>query len=136
MSNYCLETKCMQCCTETNMLLSYHDIEKIKKRGIDPLLFIVESDGWLHLKNSHGRCVFHDGDKCTIYEDRPEGCTLYPVVYDADNHHAVLDEECPQRHCFPLEKPRANQLVTLIATLKHERTQRRHSQKKKNGLRQ
>jgi hypothetical protein len=118
---------------ETNMLLSYHDIKKIQKRGIDLIFFIEDSNGWLRLKNSHGRCVFHNGNTCTIYEDKPQGCTLYPVVYDTDNQRAILDEECPQKHCFPLKKSIVHQLHALVTTLEHERNQRQYTHKKEHS---
>ncbi|MCJ7697381.1 MAG: YkgJ family cysteine cluster protein [Thermoplasmata archaeon] len=124
MSNRCLETKCIQCCKETNMLLSYHDIEKIQKLGYDHAFFLREHGGWLQLKNSQGRCVFHTGEKCTIYEHRPKGCSFYPIVYDKDNNGAILDSECPQKLCFPLIKSKIQQLLHLISTLERERNQR------------
>jgi uncharacterized protein len=124
MLNCCLETKCMQCCKETNMLLSYRDIEKIQKMGFDRQFFISEHNGWLQLKNHHERCVFHDGTQCSIYSQRPEGCILYPVVYDKDNACAILDMECPQKHCFPLTNSKKQHLYDLIAVLQKERIER------------
>lgn len=130
MSNCCLETKCIQCCIETNMLLSYRDIENIQKMGYDRKFFVSERNGWLQLKNHQGRCVFHNGVRCTIYHQRPEGCTLYPVVYDKDNQCAILDSECPQKQCFPLSKTKSQQLDILISILEKEKIER--VQKKKN----
>jgi uncharacterized protein len=112
------------------MILSNHDIEIIEKFGYDRTVFSENHHDWIQLKNIHGRCVFHDGNKCTIYEHRPEGCKLYPVVYDKDNHRAILDLECPQKQCFPIRKPTTEQLYGLISTLEHERTQRQHTRKK------
>jgi Fe-S-cluster containining protein len=124
MSSICLETKCIQCCIETNMILSYRDIENIQKLGYDNKFFVTEHDGWLQLKNDKGRCVFHNGTRCTIYHQRPEGCTLYPVVYDKDNQKAILDSECPQKHCFPLSKTNSQQLDNLVCLLEKERSDR------------
>jgi len=124
MSSCCLETKCIQCCVETNMLLSYHDIENIQKMGYDQKFFISKRNGWLQLKNHQGRCVFHNGIRCTIYHRRPKGCALYPVVYDKDNKSAILDSECPQKQCFPLSKTKSQQLDTLVSILEKERTER------------
>jgi Fe-S-cluster containining protein len=107
------------------MVLSYHDIENIQKMGYNRKFFLSERNGWLQLKNHQGRCVFHNGTRCTIYHQRPEGCTLYPVVYDKDNECAILDSECPQKNCFVLEKSKIQQLFDLISALQHERTQRK-----------
>jgi Fe-S-cluster containining protein len=134
MSNCCLETKCMQCCVDTNMILSYRDIETIQKIGYDYHFFVSEHNGWLQLQNDKGRCVFHNGTQCTIYDKRPEGCTLYPMVYDKDLKSAILDSECPQRHCFPLVKSTEQQLFDLIATLERERNQRQKKKRKKEKL--
>jgi uncharacterized protein len=125
MKNRCLGTKCIQCCIETNMLLSYHDIEKIQEMGYDPQFFVLERNGWLQLKNHKGRCVFHNGMRCTIYKQRPEGCTLYPVVYDKDNNCATIDQECPQKQSFFIKKNVGSTLITLISTLQRERTRRK-----------
>lgn len=125
MENCCIETKCIECCKETNMLLSYQDIERIKKLGYDDAFFIKRHHGWLQLKNKNGRCVFHNGTKCTIYENRPEGCTLYPVVYNAITKSAILDAECPQQKCFSISKEKIKQLIALVSTLEQERMQRR-----------
>jgi uncharacterized protein len=112
------------------MILSYRDIENIQKQGYEQKFFVTKHDGWLQLKNDKGRCVFHTGTRCTIYHHRPEGCTLYPVVYDKDNQRAILDCECPQKHCFPLEKSKIQQLFDLISTLERERNQREEQKKK------
>lgn len=124
MTRCCLETKCIQCCLETNMLLSYRDIEIIEKLGHQKDFFVVEKEGWLQLRNHHGRCVFHNGNKCTIYNHRPEGCSLYPIVYDKTNKQAILDDECPQKTLFSLPKTKQEQLRTLVRLLQKERTQR------------
>lgn len=124
MTRCCLETKCIHCCIETNMLLSYHDIETIETLGYEKDFFVEEKNGWLQLKNHHGKCVFHNGNKCTIYNHRPEGCSLYPIVYDKTTKQAILDEDCPQKTLFSLSKTREQQLIGLVCLLQKERTQR------------
>jgi Fe-S-cluster containining protein len=107
------------------MILSYQDIKTIEKIGFNQEFFVTKHNGWLQLKNQNGRCVFHNGTLCTIYDQRPEGCTLYPAVYDDDANRAVLDTECPQRHCFHLSDKKTQQLTTLISRLKKERAKRK-----------
>lgn len=109
---------------ETNMFLTSRDIQLIEKRGFTREFFVSENNGWLQLKNHHGRCVFHNGNKCIIYEHRPEGCRLYPLVYDKTHEEVILDDECPQRHCFPLTKEKNSQLKRLVCLLETERIQR------------
>jgi uncharacterized protein len=107
------------------MILTSKDIETIKKLGYTDGFFVSEKNRWLQLKNNKGRCVFHNGTLCTIYDDRPEGCVLYPIVFDKDHHKAILDSDCPQKHCFPLTKDKSQQLNKLIQVLEKERTERK-----------
>jgi Fe-S-cluster containining protein len=124
MATCCLRARCNLCCQHTNMLLSVQDIERITSLGYDQDYFLEERNGWLQLKNTHGRCVFHTSERCSIYDDRPQGCRLYPIVYDADHGTAILDAECPQRQRFRLGKHHVHELMLLIATLHQERTRR------------
>jgi Fe-S-cluster containining protein len=78
-------------------------------------------DGWLQLKNYDGRCVFNDGKKCSIYEYRPEGCKLYPIIYDEDKNHATLDVDCPHRDEFKISKIKEKIVFSLVEILIEER---------------
>jgi len=89
MKSPCRYFNCIQCCKETVMLLSNADIKRIENLGFSRDLFVDDVEGWLQLKNQNDHCVFHDGMKCLIYAHRPEGCTLYPIIYDMDNDCAV-----------------------------------------------
>ena len=117
--------KCIRCCLETEMPLLEKDVELIKKLGFDYDYFVVNKDGWLQLKNYDGRCVFSNDGKCSIYEDRPEGCESYPIVYDEDNNCAALDEYCPYRDEFKISEIDRAMLTVLITKLKDERKQRK-----------
>jgi hypothetical protein len=107
------------------MVLTKKDIELIKKHGYDDAFFVCEHDGWFLLKNSEGRCVFHNGTQCCIYEFRPEGCSLYPVVFDKDTNTMILDSECPQKNLFPRSKQKETQLRHLVSVLEGERALRK-----------
>jgi len=115
------------------MVLTYRDIKNIQKIGYDRQFFVLEQNGWLQLKNYQGRCVFHNGKQCTIYFKRPEGCTLYPVVYDKNNNGAILDSECPQKYCFLLSKVKSQQLHKLISILEKERAERMQAENSKKS---
>lgn len=130
MANCCQATKCFQCCVETNMVLTNHDIETIQKLGYDSEFFVTENNGWLQLKNTQGHCVFHDGTGCIIYPHRPKGCTLYPIVFDKTKNCAILDNECPQRHCFFLSHIKEQNLKKLVYTLQKERKNRKKRTKR------
>jgi len=132
LSTCCLRARCIRCCRHTNMLLSSDDVASITRLGYKPMNFVEEHDGWLQLKNAQGRCVFHTGKRCGIYDHRPAGCRLYPIVYDDDARRAILDADCPQRHKFHRTTKNADALAALIATLQRERAQRDKNSSPKN----
>ena len=125
MKSCCIDYKCIQCCLDTNMLLSYQDIERIKRLGFDTNFFVTGRGGWLQLKNQDGRCVFHSGVMCTIYENRPDGCKLYPIIYDKDKKHVVFDKDCPQRDKFHMSKSITKQLYDLVSKIECERAEQK-----------
>lgn len=127
MKSPCIHYQCIQCCLETEMPLSRRDIERITGLGFDDDYFVVNRGGWLQVKNSEGRCVFHDGKHCTIYVNRPEGCQLYPIIYDEDKKCATLDDECPYRDEFTISENDRVTLRSLVTKLKDERRQRKEN---------
>ncbi len=120
-NNPCKTFHCIHCCKKTLMFLSLDDIKRIKELGFSHEFFVDEVDGWLQLKNKNGLCVFHDGSSCTIYDHRPYGCQLYPVIYDADNDCAIIDEECPHGKYFSLTKSIEKELFSLVDRIEGER---------------
>jgi uncharacterized protein len=131
MKNPCLETHCLRCCTNTNMILTKQDIDIIRTLGYSPDFFVQEKNTWLQLKNTQGRCVFHNGTICTIYDHRPKGCQLYPVVFQKNDRKAIHDNDCPMRKYFPLTKEKSQELQTLIQLLEAERAERKKNEMKK-----
>ncbi len=87
---------CGRCCHETEMPLTEEDVRRISDLGYDPKEFAVKVDGVYRLRNVNGKCYFLDEqNRCRIYEHRPIGCRIYPVVLDVERGKAVLDDECP-----------------------------------------
>jgi hypothetical protein len=107
------------------MILSSDDIKKIEGLGFKKDFFVVQKDGWLMIKNHDGRCVFHDGSKCTIYENRPIGCKLYPVIFDKDKSCAVFDMDCPHRNCFEMSDSIINELYAVVRKVEYEKSKRK-----------
>jgi len=124
MKNWCLQYGCIKCCLNTKMPLSTSDIEGIRGLGFSEGFFVTKRDGELRLKNLNGRCVFHNGQRCTIYNGRPEGCRLYPVVFDENKGRAVLHGYCPHRNKFQLTPAISCQVVKLVRKLDAERKRR------------
>ena len=124
MKSCCIDNNCIKCCLETRMPLSNQDIKRITKLGFDPKSFVKTRNGWLQLKNKDGRCFFHSGTICMIYKDRPEGCKLYPIIYDKDENSAVFDRDCPYRGNFKMSKNVVKKLYALISKLEIEKNKR------------
>jgi len=113
------------------MLLSNSDIQKIEKKGYNRNYFVKSKKGWLKLKNNDGKCVFHNGKICLIYESRPKGCKLYPLIFNKEYKSAVVDEDCQYEDSFRFNKKDVNQLYRLITQMISERKNRKkkHNQK-------
>lgn len=77
------------------MALSEEDMRRIESLGYKRESFAVESKGFVILKNVNHRCVLHDGTRCTIYDTRPRGCRLYPVVFAEYSGRSTMDRMCP-----------------------------------------
>ena len=88
---------CGKCCHETEMPLTLEDIERIESLGYSRRDFAIKVGGIYRLRNVNGRCYFLGKDnRCRIYENRPLGCRIYPVVLDS-NGKAIVDDLCPKR---------------------------------------
>jgi len=124
MKNWCLQYECIKCCLNTKMPLSTSDIEGIGHLGFSEDFFVTKSDEELRLRNLNGRCVFHNGQRCTIYNDRPEGCRLYPAVFDENKGRAILHSYCPHHKKFQLTPTISCQVVELVRKLNAERKRR------------
>jgi Fe-S-cluster containining protein len=109
------------------MLLSSDDIKKIEQLGFKKDFFVVQKDGWLMLKNHDGKCVFHDGSRCTIYDNRPVGCKLYPVIFDKDENCAVFDNDCLHRNCFEMSETIINKLYAVVRKVEYEKSKRKYN---------
>ena len=108
---------------KTEMPLSYSDMDRISQLGYKIGDFTVKSrDGW-RLKNRSGRCVFLSSSGCDIYIHRPEGCRLYPLVFDKESGQNVKDDICPHREEFKVTKNDEKKLTLLLQKLKRKTMQ-------------
>ena len=114
----CVNHRCVQCCIETRMPLSVFDVTKIVKRGYDLSDFTIKAGEGRQLKNITGRCVFLSEDGCTIYPYRPEGCQLYPLIYDEERRKAVMDHLCPYASEFDVTNVDIAKLKHLLRRLR------------------
>ncbi len=99
-----------ECCARLRLLLTPYDILRMKKRlGIPSDQFLEQYTETLldqhprfpmvklKMKQEKGhRCPFVTEKGCTIYEDRPEACRLYPV----GRASALVDRETNAREKY------------------------------------
>lgn len=121
MNSVCLHYGCTKCCMNTKMSLSNSDIARIKGLGFYEDSFVLERNGSHYLKNLSGRCIFHNGKQCTIYNDRPDGCRLYPAVFDENKGKVILHLYCPHHGRFQLKSHISRDVINLIRRLDLEK---------------
>ncbi len=115
---------CGKCCLNTEMPLTKDDIKRIEKLGYPKEYFITYKNGIPRLRNINGHCIFLDIQtrKCKIYEHRPTGCRLYPLVYDAEKRGVIVDNLCPKAKEIPEKdvKKLKMKVIELLKTLEEE----------------
>jgi len=116
----CKKHNCVECCVNTQMPLTRKDLERIRKLGYNLREFATKTAGGWKLRNKDGKCVFLAENGCAIYEHRPEGCRLYPLVYDEEKRMCVLDEFCPYRYEFQVKKSDVKRLRRIMEILERE----------------
>jgi len=120
----CVKHKCVKCCLETRMPLSNLDLKRILKLNYRLECFAEKTQGRWRLKNNSGRCGFLLEEGCGIYSHRPEGCRLYPLVYDETLKKAVIDPLCPYGYLFKVRRNEVERLKTLLEKLTWLTTQK------------
>jgi uncharacterized protein len=79
----CLE--CVNCCRKLRPIIVKEDITKFEKEfGLSEneiLEKYTETDEFNELRLKGNPCVFLDGNKCEIYQSRPEDCKSYPHLH-------------------------------------------------------
>jgi len=99
------------------MPLTSSDIERIAKLGFNPDEFTVVEEGEIRLRNVSGKCFFLTDNGCKIYPHRPEGCRLYPLIYDESSSSFLIDSLCPYRHEFKVREEDKTRLIRLLKRL-------------------
>ncbi|MCP8304834.1 MAG: YkgJ family cysteine cluster protein [archaeon] len=132
--NPCRVHRCIECCIQTEMPLTKYDVERIKRLGFEKNFFVIEDGGSLRLKNESGRCVFLRDYGCSIYEYRPEGCRLYPLVYNPYKKHFEMDYLCPFNFEFKISEEDVEYAKRFIQTLEVEEMYRRKKSHKRRVI--
>jgi Fe-S-cluster containining protein len=85
------------------MLLSKTDIKRIKKTGYKTKDFVlIDTSGFAKLRNTRGHCFFYqpNGRRCSVYDVRPTGCRIYPIIYSMEEG-VIVDDFCPRWKTVP-----------------------------------
>ncbi len=134
---YCpFSDRCYECCLETEMPLAERDITRIEKLGFQIDEFLEEQDGFMVLRNIASKCFFLKENRCTIYENRPEGCRYYPLIYDLDTDEFVIDDLCAHVIDFdpniyqPLHEP-IRYFIYMLLSEKEIREEKTREEKRK-----
>jgi len=107
--------RCGLCCIDTEMILTPSDIARLEALGFKREYFTVRDGRLYRLRNVDGRCVFFRNGRCVVYEYRPIGCSMYPIVIDAESGKVTVDEACPLAHTTSdAELERAKRYARLI----------------------
>ncbi|MFP3282578.1 MAG: YkgJ family cysteine cluster protein [Nitrososphaeria archaeon] len=114
--NPCIAHGCHSCCVRTEMPLTMRDVERLESLGYRREDFTRHVDGVLVLATKDsGDCFFLGEDGlCTVYERRPDGCRIYPLVWSAERGAAILDPDCPYTREFSFGPDDVSVLMGLV----------------------
>ncbi|MFC1803089.1 YkgJ family cysteine cluster protein [Thermoproteota archaeon] len=113
----CRTQSCSKCCVNTHMPLTRIDIKRISKQGYRYKDFVIRRKRERYLKNLNGRCFFLGDNGCNIYSHRPDGCRLYPLVYNENTSQVVIHDLCQYGNMFKVSRDDIENLHSLIKNL-------------------
>jgi Fe-S-cluster containining protein len=126
----CLGNACHICCLDTRMTLTEADVGRLEAAGQRGFYF-VNDDHDLQLLNVDGHCIFLVEGRCSVHDDRPEGCRLYPLILDLSVDRVVLDTICPWARDFTFTREDEVQLRRSVVD--EEREGRLRAAKRRSG---
>jgi len=111
------------CCRDVNILLSPYDVIRMRRRlGLSSTEFLAQYTKTLVApktaltavqlrmdEESGRRCYFVGSDGCSIYEDRPWSCRIYPLDVDGDgDQYRLMVDRC---RCHGLDSRESTNLA-------------------------
>jgi Fe-S-cluster containining protein len=108
----------------TEMELSEDDIGRLERMGYSRKeVSTIGEDGIPRLRNVGRWCYFYDSVKklCRIYESRPLGCRLYPIVYSIYGW-VTVDQLCPMNLTISQDEliAKESDLIELLKKIENE----------------
>ena len=119
----CVRNSCTVCCHDTNMPLTLADIERLTSLGYRLNEFsLQDAEGYLRLRNRPDHaCFFLDASgHCSIHAAKPEGCRVYPFIYDEDADKVIRDDVCPYAAQFVPPPETERKVRELVGRLERE----------------
>jgi Fe-S-cluster containining protein len=106
------------------MTLTEADAARLEAAGQQDFFF-VNDDHDLQLVNVDGHCLFLVEGRCSVRDERPVGCRLYPLILDLSVDRVVLDAFCPWAKEFSFTQDDRVQLRRAVAEEEKEARLRR-----------
>ncbi len=127
----CEKHNCSLCCYDIEMILTNDDLARLQTARPGEDFWFQADDGYIQLRTqridtAHGQpCHFLEDGRCSVWADRPEGCRLYPAVWDDSIRAATLDADyCPHTDEFRLPASMNDATRRLATRLEQERAAR------------
>ena len=105
------------------MTLTEADATRLEVAGCRDFFFVNDDDD-LQLVNVDGHCIFLVDGRCSVHDDRPEGCRLYPLILDLSVDRVVLDAFCPWARDFTFTQEDRVQLRISVGEEEREAKKR------------
>jgi Fe-S-cluster containining protein len=97
----CGELNCSKCCHDREVVLTHQDVERLLTMGHYEQTFARPSKWGQNLKElifMGGDCIFLKQERCSIYQNRPSACRVFPMTL-GDNGPS-MDPSCPHGEHF------------------------------------
>lgn len=101
----CQKYECSLCCKDREVVLTRKDITKLLTYGHYEQVFSRPSKYGHNIKELifvDGECVFLKNDRCTVYNNRPTACRIFP--YSIDECGGCVDDACPHSNEFKQDR--------------------------------
>ncbi len=101
----CGDLNCSQCCHDREVILTHEDIDRLLTMGHYEQTFARISKWGYNLKELifvDGKCVFLENGQCSVYQNRPTACKVFPLT--SNGNSGVIDPSCPHASGFKTDK--------------------------------
>ena len=100
----CGDIGCSKCCHDREVVLTHHDIDRLLTMGHYEQTFARPSRWGHNLKELiffQGECIFLQGGKCAVYNNRPTACRAFPMTLGETG--SEIDPSCPHGDHFRVD---------------------------------